>query len=95
MKLKPHVSCHLLDVNTRFQIHISKHVEKSLETFRCLGDLLTPPFGYFCPPEGQKLPKHDGTLQFSTTRVNPLSRQTHAKLMIMQIRSFYTNTPPT
>ena len=32
---------------------------------RWLGALLTPPFECFCPPEGQKLPKHDKNLQGS------------------------------
>ena len=59
MKLKPHVSCHLLDVYARLQIHISKHVKKVCKTFPWLGALLSPPFECFCPPEGQKLPKHD------------------------------------
>ena len=37
MKLKPDVSCHLPDVYTRFQLHISKHVEKSSENFVSVG----------------------------------------------------------
>ena len=32
---------------------------------RWLGALLAPPFECFCPPEGQKLPKHDKILQES------------------------------
>ena len=32
---------------------------------RWLGALLTPPFKCFCPPEGQKLPKHDKNLSGS------------------------------
>ena len=56
------------------QVDTAKHLEKSPENsseaetlfwwnsnFMCrwLGALLTPPFECFCPPEGQKLPKHD------------------------------------
>ena len=105
MQLKLDMSCHLLNVYTKFQIDISKHVEEKsgkhgrtdgrtdgrtlprhntsrfsngrikspensseAETWfwwnsnlmcRWLGALLTPPFECFCPPEGQKLPKHD------------------------------------
>ena len=32
---------------------------------RWLGSLLTPPFEFFCPPEGQKLPKHEKNQQGS------------------------------
>ena len=39
MKLKLDGSCHLPDVYTRFQVHISKYVEKSSENF--------PPAGRF------------------------------------------------
>ena len=59
---------------------MAKHLEKSPENSseaetwfwrnsnlmcRWLGALLTPPFECFCPPEGQKLPKHDKNLQES------------------------------
>ena len=59
---------------------MAKHLEKSPENSseaetwfwrnsnlmcRWLGALLTPPFKCFCPPEGQKLPKHDKNLQES------------------------------
>ena len=59
LKLKPHMSCHLLDVYTGFQINIPKHVEKSLQIFSLAGSSINSPFEYFCPPEGQTLPKHD------------------------------------
>ena len=50
----------LVDVYTKFQIDISKHVEKKHQiTFRWLGALPTPPSECFCPPEGQKLPNQD------------------------------------
>ena len=56
MKLKPHVSCHLLDVYTRFQIHISKHVKKKVcKTFRWLGALLTSPYRVFLSTRGPKI----------------------------------------
>ena len=47
--MKLDVSCHLRDVCTRFQIHISKRVEKSSKKLsECLWQ-----------PGGQKLPSHD------------------------------------
>ena len=45
MRLKLDVSCNLMDVYTRFQVHISKHVEESWESFPLAGN--------------QKLPNHD------------------------------------
>ena len=59
---------------------MAKHLEKSPENSseaetwfwrnsnlmcRWLGALLTPPFECFCPPESQKLPKHDKNQQES------------------------------
>ena len=49
----------LLDVYTKFQIDISKHVEKSQENCSLAGSSTNSPSECFCPPEGQKLPNHD------------------------------------
>ena len=42
MKLNFDVSCHILIVNTRFQVHISKHVEKKLKKLSAGGELCFP-----------------------------------------------------
>ena len=59
MKLYLDVWHCLLDVYTKFQIDISKHVEKSPENFSLAGSSTNSPFTVFCLPEGQKLPNHD------------------------------------
>ena len=65
MKLKLDVWHYPLDVYAKFQTDIS-HVQKKVrKTFHWLGDLVTPPFKCFCPPEGQKLPNHDENQQGS------------------------------
>ena len=57
MKLKPHVSCHLLDVYTGFQIHISKHVEKKYVKFSLAGNSINSPFREFLSTRGPKMTK--------------------------------------
>ena len=59
MKLKLDVSYHLLDVYTRFQVHISKHVKKAKKTSDWRGALLRSPSECLWPPESQTLPNHD------------------------------------
>ena len=59
MKLELEVWHHRLDVYTKFQTDISKHVQKVWKTFLCLGALLTPTSESFCLPGGQKLPNYD------------------------------------
>ena len=64
----------------QLQVDTAQHLEKSPENsseaetwfwwnsnLMChwLGALLAPPFECFCPPEGQKLPKHDKSQQGS------------------------------
>ena len=60
MKLELDVWHHQLDVYAKFQTDISKHVQKSPGSFSLAGSSSNTPFKCFCPPEGQKLPNHDG-----------------------------------
>ena len=70
MKLKLDVSWHLPDVCTRFQVHISKHVEKKVRKLSGGGDLCWDlPSECLWPPSGQKLPNHEEN-QYSS-RENP------------------------
>ena len=59
--MKPQVDVWLclLDVYTKFQIDISKHVEKKSRSS------INSPFGVFLSAEGQKLPNHDENQQRS------------------------------
>ena len=59
MKLELDMWHHPLDVYAKFQTDISQHVQKSPENFSLAGTSSNIPFKCFCPPEGQKLPKHD------------------------------------
>ena len=60
MKLELDMWHHLLDVYAKFQTDISKHVQKKVrKTFHWLGALVTTPSKCSCPPDGQKLPKHE------------------------------------
>ena len=54
MKLDPHESHCLLDVNAKLQIDISKHVANRTENFHCRGGLLNSPIECFWPPEETK-----------------------------------------
>ena len=44
---------------TKFQVHISKHVQKTWKTFHWRESMLSSPLWAFWPTEGQKLPYHD------------------------------------
>ena len=59
MKLELDMWHHLLNVYTKFQTDIAKHVQKCTENFSLAGSSTNAPFQVFCPPEGQKLPNHD------------------------------------
>ena len=59
MKLNLDLSCHLLDAYTRFQVHISKHVEKKVRKLSSGGELCWVPLSEcLWPPRGQTLPTH-------------------------------------
>ena len=52
--LKLDVSCHLLDVYTKFQIHISKHVEKKLRKISAGAELCWVFLSTFCANQTPK-----------------------------------------
>ena len=54
MKLNLDVSCHLLDAYTRFQVHISKYVEKRSENFPVVVIYAEIPFPSVCGHQGTK-----------------------------------------
>ena len=60
MKLEFDLWHHPLNVYAKFQTVSHNMYKKVRKTFRWLGALVTPPFKCFGPPEGQKLPNHDG-----------------------------------
>ena len=74
MKHELNMLCNLLSASTNFQVDTAQHLEKkSRKLFRgrdlilmklkphvsLAGSSTNTPFQCFCPPEGQKLPKHD------------------------------------
>ena len=65
MNLKLDMWHHLLNVYTKFQTDISKHVQKSPKNFSLAGSSTHVRFKCLCPPEGQKLPIHDENQQGS------------------------------
>ena len=55
MKLELDVWHHRLDVYVKFQTDISKHVQKSLESFSLAGSSGTTPFQVFLSSRGPKI----------------------------------------
>ena len=55
MKPEPDMWHHLLDVYTKFQADIWKHVQKSLENFSLGGSSTNVPFQVFLSTRGQKI----------------------------------------
>ena len=55
MKLELDMWHHLLDVYTKFQTHISKHVQKSPENFSLAGSSTNAPFQVILSTRGPKI----------------------------------------
>ena len=55
MKLELDMWHHLLDVYTKFQTDISKHVQKSPENYSLVGSSTNAPFQVFLSTRGQKI----------------------------------------